>query len=92
MEPENSTTTATPEPRETHTGSPTDPAWTEATPVTIPAEITRDEFEMLAAEVATAKHVASEAYALARQIHLFLKGGNFQYATLVDALNEQADK
>jgi hypothetical protein len=59
---------------------------------TITSEITRDEFEMLAAEVATAKQVATETYALARQIHLFLKSSSFQYATLVDSLNEQAAK
>jgi fibronectin type 3 domain-containing protein len=51
---------------------------------TITSEITRDEFEMLAAEVATAKQIATETYAL--------KSSSFQYATLVDSLNEQAAK
>jgi len=55
-------------------------------------EITREEFELLAAEVAGNKVLARQAYNLARQLHLFLKATSFQYANLVDELNEKGDK
>ena len=60
-------------------------------PIKMPSltsEITRKEFETLAASANTAMQVARETNKLTRQIHSWLKANQFGYAQFVEALNE----